>query len=201
MSDFSPLVFSGLRADSNVLRHLRAVLCGDTTSFSETTMSCSLNVGNVTSMPTVKRSADNANLDAESLQDTAQRTGSQLQYISCNVSDEQSVVNTFQRAEEAARYPIRGLVKLTGNSGRSPAPDYKLSDFQKIMDVNVIGTFLCAQAAARIMQKQKVGSSIIMFASMSGTNVNKVSTSRPHTHVCIAPVSYTHLTLPTKRIV
>ncbi|KAK4553517.1 hypothetical protein LTR86_009313 [Recurvomyces mirabilis] len=109
----------------------------------------------------------------KSLQDVAQRTGSRLHYISCNATDEHSVANTFQKAEEVARYPIRGLVTLAGISGRSPAVDYKLSAFQKIMDVNVIGTFLCAQAAARIMQKQMVSGSIVMFASMSGTNVNK----------------------------
>ncbi|KAK5742378.1 hypothetical protein LTR17_003390 [Elasticomyces elasticus] len=105
----------------------------------------------------------------------AKQTGGQLTYISCNATSEQSVTETFERIEQDARYPIRGLVTLAGISGRSPAVDYERSAFQRIMDVNVTGTFLCAQAAARLMHKQMVAGSVVMFASMSASNVNKVS--------------------------
>lgn len=84
------------------------------------------------------------------------------------------MAKTFNTAEQAARFPIKGLVTLAGISGRSPAAEYEVAAFRKIMEVNVTGTFLCAQAAARIMHRQLVGGSIVMFASMSGTNVNKV---------------------------
>jgi NAD(P)-dependent dehydrogenase (short-subunit alcohol dehydrogenase family) len=111
---------------------------------------------------------------SESVQGTARDTGGHVSYISCNVMDERSVTETFAHIEQSARHPLRGLVTLAGISGRSPAVDYKISAFRQIIEVNVIGTFLCAQAAARIMQRQMVGGSIVMFASMSGTNVNKV---------------------------
>ncbi|KAK5717235.1 hypothetical protein LTR15_009124 [Elasticomyces elasticus] len=103
----------------------------------------------------------------------AKQTGGRLAYISCNATSEQSVTETFERIEQDARHPIRGLVTLAGISGRSPAVDYERSAFQRIMDVNVTGTFLCAQAAARLMHKQMVAGSVVMFASMSATNVNK----------------------------
>ena len=65
-----------------------------------------------------------------------------------------------------------------GISGNVPALDYPIEDFKRILDINVVGTFLCAQAAGRIMQKQQVPGSMVLIASMSGTNVNKgVSTS------------------------
>ncbi|KAK5118082.1 hypothetical protein LTR62_004128 [Meristemomyces frigidus] len=103
----------------------------------------------------------------------ADQTWGQLQYVSCDVTSESSVAQVFKQAEDTARYPVRGLVTLAGISGRSAAIDYKLDAFKNIMEVNVIGTFLCAQAAARIMHRQMVGGSIVMFASMSGTIVNK----------------------------
>ncbi|KAK5691997.1 hypothetical protein LTR97_011168 [Elasticomyces elasticus] len=103
----------------------------------------------------------------------AKQMSGRLTYISCNATSEQSVAETFARIEQDARHPIRGLVTLAGISGRSPAVDYERSAFQRIMDVNVTGTFLCAQAAARLMHKQMVAGSVVMFASMSATNVNK----------------------------
>lgn len=100
-----------------------------------------------------------------------------MSYASCDVTSEDSVNAAFSTAEKDARYPIRGLVICAGISGRCAAVDYPVKDFRKIMDINVTGTFLCATAAARIMQRQQVSGSIVMLASMSATNVNKVSAS------------------------
>lgn len=73
-----------------------------------------------------------------------------------------------------SRHPIRGLVTCAGISGRCPAVDYEVDKFRRIMDINVTGSFLCATAAARIMQRQMVSGSVVLLASMSGTNVNQV---------------------------
>lgn len=97
----------------------------------------------------------------------------QLVYAVCDVTEEQSVAKAFARAESTSRFPIRGLVACAGISGRAKAAEYPIASFRKIIDVNVIGTFLCAQAAARIMQRQQVAGSMVLLASMSGTNVNR----------------------------
>lgn len=102
-------------------------------------------------------------------------TGNRLSYHQCDVTIEASIDAAFEKADQESRYPLRGLVTCAGISGRSPAIDYPIGDFRKIMEINVIGTFLCAQAAARIFHKHKVPASIVMLASMSGTNVNRVS--------------------------
>ena len=107
--------------------------------------------------------------------DVANKTGSRVTYISCDVTSEESVAKTFEEAEAQSRFPLRGLVTCAGISGKCPAVDYPVGAFRKILDINVTGTFLCATAAARIMHRQMVGGSIVMFASMSGTNVNRVS--------------------------
>lgn len=101
-----------------------------------------------------------------------------IEYISCDVVDQKSVSKAFEQAESIARSPIRGLVTCAGISGNVPALDYPLEDFKRILDINVVGTFLCAQAAGRIMVKQQLPGSMVLIASMSGTNVNKgVTTS------------------------
>lgn len=104
----------------------------------------------------------------------AKKNDGKLHYFACDVTDEKQVADVFEQAEGLMRYPLKGLVTCAGVSGRCPAVDYPVHAFRKIMDINVTGTFLCATAAAKIMQRQGVPGSIVLFASMSGTNVNKV---------------------------
>ena len=110
----------------------------------------------------------------QSVSALAGEVNGQVIYISCDVTSEESVDSAFVQAVKTCRFPIRGLVTCAGISGRHPALEYPVEEFRRIMDINVTGTFLCARAAARTMHEQNVGGSIVMFASMSGTNVNKV---------------------------
>ena len=49
-----------------------------------------------------------------------------------------------------------------------------MDEFRKVMEVNTIGVFITAQAAARVMRDNpNVTGSIILTASMSGTVVNR----------------------------
>ena len=106
--------------------------------------------------------------------DVADETNNRAAYISCDATDEASVESAFEQVSKMSRFPLRGLVTCAGISGRRPAVDYPVPEFRKIMDINVTGTFLCARAAARIMHHQEVSGSVVMIASMSGSNVNKV---------------------------
>ena len=53
-----------------------------------------------------------------------------------------------------------------------PAKDMTLAEWQAVIDINLTGVFLTAQAAGRQMIKQGGGGSIINTASMSGHIVN-----------------------------
>lgn len=53
-----------------------------------------------------------------------------------------------------------------------PAETYDIERFRRLIDINLTGTFLCAQAAGQIMIKQGNGGSIIFIGSMSGHIVN-----------------------------
>jgi NAD(P)-dependent dehydrogenase (short-subunit alcohol dehydrogenase family) len=52
------------------------------------------------------------------------------------------------------------------------AEDYDTEMFRRLLDINITGTFLTAQAAGRAMIHAKSGGSIINIASMSGHVVN-----------------------------
>ena len=65
-----------------------------------------------------------------------------------------------------------------GISGEIDAVDYPAEAFRKLLDVNIMGTFLPVQAVARVMQKQNSCGSVVLVASISGYVANKVI-SRP----------------------
>lgn len=66
-----------------------------------------------------------------------------------------------------------------GISGEVRAVDYPAEAFRKLLDVNVMGTFLVVQAAASVMQREKSDGSVVLIASISGHVANKVSLVLP----------------------
>ena len=59
------------------------------------------------------------------------------------------------------------LINAAGITHRSPAIDMALEDWDRVLRINLTGTFLCCQAAARIMRGQPEGGSIVNIASLS----------------------------------
>ena len=64
-----------------------------------------------------------------------------------------SVVDTFGSLDI--------LANNAGTDSRTKLVDYTLEEFQKVMRLNVEATFVCSQAAARIMIEQGTGGAII----------------------------------------
>jgi NAD(P)-dependent dehydrogenase (short-subunit alcohol dehydrogenase family) len=93
--------------------------------------------------------------------------------IQTDVSKKEQVDKAFlQTAEQLGRLDI--CVNNAGVSMRKAhraAEEMKEEDWDRIMDINLKGIFLCAQAAAQIMIPQRQGS-IINIASMSAFTVN-----------------------------
>ncbi|WP_365945418.1 SDR family oxidoreductase [uncultured Anaerofustis sp.] len=67
------------------------------------------------------------------------------------------------------------LVNNAGISARESIYDYKLEDFEKIMDLNVVAAFNCSKEAAKIMKEQGGGvilntsSMVSIYAQPSGS--------------------------------
>jgi NAD(P)-dependent dehydrogenase (short-subunit alcohol dehydrogenase family) len=68
--------------------------------------------------------------------------------------------------------PLRLAVNSAGIANAAPAEEMELSQWRKVMDVNVTGVFLSCQAQARAMLDHGQGS-IVNIASMSGSIVNR----------------------------
>ena len=73
-----------------------------------------------------------------------------------DTTDETSVAEAFRRvAEEAGN--VTGLVNNAGFSQDGLLLKYSMETYDKVMDTNVKGAFLCAQAAMRGMLREKWG--------------------------------------------
>jgi gluconate 5-dehydrogenase len=86
--------------------------------------------------------------------------------VSVDVTDPKSVDDMVKNVLEKYQ-AIDILVNGAGLAIRKPADTFPIEDWQKVMDVNVKGTFLCCQAIGRIMIRQKSGK-IINISSVRG---------------------------------
>lgn len=66
--------------------------------------------------------------------------------------------------------PPDGVVNSAGIAVLVPAMETDAATFRRILDINVVGSFLVARAAARLMQPR--GGSIVNIASVSGLRGN-----------------------------
>jgi NAD(P)-dependent dehydrogenase (short-subunit alcohol dehydrogenase family) len=83
----------------------------------------------------------------------------------CDVRDPDQVQDVVDRTK-AELGSIDILVNNAGTSWGAPAEDYPLEGWQKVIDVNLTGVFLFAQAAGRVMIEQAAGK-IVNIASMA----------------------------------
>ncbi len=73
-----------------------------------------------------------------------------------------------------ARHPLRGLVNCAGIGWVGPSISFPIDEARQILDVNLIGSMICAQAAATLVRQKDFSASFVFIASMSGYIVNKV---------------------------
>lgn len=115
-----------------------------------------------------------AGLDVENLQRTAaqvQETGQQALAIETDVTDEAAVDRLIaETVESFGRLDI--IVNNAGIATAGPPEDVTLSDWQKVLDVNLTGVFLSARAAARHMIASGRGGRIINIASILGAGAS-----------------------------
>lgn len=84
----------------------------------------------------------------------------------CDISVPEAVIAMVADVHDRHRR-LDVLVHSAGIGGRHAADDYPVSLWRRVIDVNLTGSFLCAQAAARIMLGQGRGS-IVLIASIGG---------------------------------
>jgi 2-deoxy-D-gluconate 3-dehydrogenase len=106
---------------------------------------------------------------AESLEET----GCMAFPVKCDVSNE---ANVKKMAEFAAK-KMGGIDILVNNAGIFPRialPEMTAADFDKVISVNLRGTFLCSREAGRLMIEQRTGGSIINLASINAVHPSEM---------------------------
>ena len=84
-----------------------------------------------------------------------------------DVSNEKQLENTFQQiSKELGSIDI--LVNCAGVTIRKPATKISKSDWDKVVSINMTGSFLAARHAAKFMIKGKKGGAIVNIASIMG---------------------------------
>jgi gluconate 5-dehydrogenase len=106
----------------------------------------------------------------ERVQETANRLAEQGCHslaLSADVTDETAVADMI--AQAVARFgTLDILVNNAGTAVVGPPESVSLADWQRVVDVNLTGVFLCAREAAKAMIAAGTGGRIINIASILG---------------------------------
>ncbi len=95
-----------------------------------------------------------------------QQLGVRTLALACDVTNPKNIQDLVETTlTEFGRIDI--LVNNAGISWGAPAEEMRLSDWNKVLETNLTGTFLCAQAVGKIMIRQGRGK-IINMASVAG---------------------------------
>jgi NAD(P)-dependent dehydrogenase (short-subunit alcohol dehydrogenase family) len=93
-----------------------------------------------------------------------------VKYVQMDVADETSVIAGLKGCEDGFG-EVRGLVNSAGIGRDVPFFDTSVELFRKILDINLVGTFVVAREVGRLM-KAHGGGAIVNIASVSGLRGN-----------------------------
>ncbi len=103
--------------------------------------------------------------DCQKVVDEIEKKGGQAIAVKCDVSKKEEVDNLFKKTiEKFGRVDV--LVNNAGICEFKPFIDLTEEEWDRTLDINLKGYFLCAQAAAKEMAKQKSGV-IVNIASVA----------------------------------
>jgi NAD(P)-dependent dehydrogenase (short-subunit alcohol dehydrogenase family) len=91
--------------------------------------------------------------------------------VHCDIGDESQVEALADRAVEA-HGGVDILVANAGISTRAPLHELSLADWERVLRVNLTGTFLCSRAAVRRMLAQGRGGSIVTVGSVQSVVIS-----------------------------
>ena len=116
-------------------------------------------------------------LDMEGLQElAAEQPVGRFLPSSCNVTSEESVAESIA-SSEAALGGVDFIVNAAGIAPSANLVDFPLAAWQKTLDINLTGYFLCAQQGARLLLAQDAGGGIINLTSKSGLDASKANSA------------------------
>ncbi|MEM1362886.1 MAG: SDR family oxidoreductase [Pseudomonadota bacterium] len=87
-------------------------------------------------------------------------------YLTCDVSDPQEVSELFDRVT-ATEARLDFAVNAAGILKEAPITEMPVSDFDRIMAINLRGSFLIAQGAARLMKPARQGRIFLLSSELA----------------------------------
>lgn len=90
-------------------------------------------------------------------------------FLSADITDEDDVAQAFDQVVDRLGL-IGGLVNSAGIARNLPAEETSAELFRQILDVNLVGSFICARAA---LERMGEALSIVNIASVSGLRANR----------------------------
>lgn len=102
----------------------------------------------------------------QEVQDAAEKGNLQICMLSMDVSDKASVEDCFKTLLEKAK-SLDVVVHTAGMGKNEAATECEEADIRRVLDVNLVGTILVNQQAARIMKAQGYGK-IVNLGSIAG---------------------------------
>lgn len=113
----------------------------------------------------------------EQVKEKLEKLGVKSLALQCDVTNPEDVKRVVQATvDEFGRIDI--LVNNSGATWGAPAEEMPLEAWQKVMNVNVTGTFLMSQAVGKVMIRQQSGKiiNIASVAGLGGTNPEVLNT-------------------------
>jgi NAD(P)-dependent dehydrogenase (short-subunit alcohol dehydrogenase family) len=106
-------------------------------------------------------------LDASGADEAAAEVGGGAIGLTADVTDEQAIAVAFASVvQDLGRLDF--LINNAGIRHQAPFVDHPVDVWRRTIEVNLTGSFICAQAAARLMLASGDGGSIVNLASIAG---------------------------------
>jgi NAD(P)-dependent dehydrogenase (short-subunit alcohol dehydrogenase family) len=107
-----------------------------------------------------------ADIDADGVDKAAKKLGGDSVAIACDMGDPEAVTAMFARIDET----LGPLSTLVNNAGIALPGDFletSVDDFKSVIEVNLIGTFLALQLAAKSMIAADIKGAIVNMSSVN----------------------------------
>ncbi|MEO0328351.1 MAG: SDR family oxidoreductase [Pseudomonadota bacterium] len=105
-------------------------------------------------------------INAEGVNQAAQKLGKEHIAIPCDMGDVDEINVLLDKVEEEYG-PVEILVNNAGIAMPGDFLTYNLSDFDRVMDINLRGVFVATQRVAKSMVEHKIEGSIINMSSIN----------------------------------
>lgn len=119
--------------------------------------------------------ADRDELAFGTLAERLAHHGDRIHFAVCDVAEESSVIDAVEECS-AVHGPIDGLVNSAGIVEKAPAVELDLKSWQRVIDVNLTGTFLmCREVGSRMRQAGR--GSMVNIASIDAHVADRLELS------------------------